>query len=221
MPELRRTKATRDQLLLHPRRPITDRAGRRDPDLQHRRHFPALRCVSRARIGGLRHEGGVTQTQARTRRHKGLRTGYRENAAEAVTDTKALGAWVVVAEQTTARAGLSGDSSDGRGARWRLADVVEAADAAVVIPMLGMANSLNVRDRCRDIERRSGLPPSPAARVSTAPASEKKSKSGRQPAGSPGWLKAAPERKVSYPQGSELSEDRLGGENFASVFWDK
>ena len=47
-------------------------------------------------------------------------------------------------EQTTARAGLSGDSSDGRGARWRLADVVEAADAAVVIPMLGMANSLNV-----------------------------------------------------------------------------
>ena len=68
----------------------------------------------------------------------------RQNAAEAVTDTKALGAWVVVAEQTTARAGLSGDPSDGRGARWRLADVVEAADAAVVIPMLGMANSLNV-----------------------------------------------------------------------------
>jgi hypothetical protein len=50
----------------------------------------------------------------------------------------------VVAEQTTARAGLSGDSSDGRGARWRLADVVEAADAVVVIPVLGMANSLNV-----------------------------------------------------------------------------
>ena len=155
------------------------------------------------------------------KRHKGLRTGYRENAAEAVTDTKALGAWVVVAEQTTARAGLSGDSSDGRGARWRLADVVEAADAAVVIPMLGMANSLNVATAAAILSVASGLPPSPAARVSTAPASEKKSKSGRQPAGSPGWLKATPERKVSYPQGSELSEDRLGGENFASVFWDK
>ena len=38
----------------------------------------------------------------------------RQNAAEAVTDTKALGAWVVVAEQTTARAGLSGDLSVGR-----------------------------------------------------------------------------------------------------------
>ena len=25
---------------------------------------------------------------------------------------------------------------------------------------------------------------------------------------------------MSYPQGSELSADRLGGENFASVFWE-
>ena len=87
------------------------------------------------------------------KRHKGLRHwvpwSERQNAAEAVTDTKALGAWVVVAEQTrergrAARAGLSGNSSVWWGARWRLADVVEAADAAVVIPTLGMANSLNV-----------------------------------------------------------------------------
>ena len=92
-----------------------------------------------------------------------------------------------------------------------LADVVEAADAAVVIPMLGMANALNVATAAAILSVASGLPPSPAARVSTAPASEKKSKSGRQPAGSTGWLKTTPERKMSYPQGSELSEDRLGG----------
>jgi len=32
-------------------------------------------------------------------------------------------------------------------------------------------------------------------------------------------LQATPEKKMSYPHGSELCQDRLGGENFASVFW--
>lgn len=76
---------------------------------------------------------------------------HRQRAGEAVAEAKAQGAWVVVAEQTTnsirpeamvpvfpaclvlgaERSGVS-------------PEVIEAADAAVAIPMLGMANSLNV-----------------------------------------------------------------------------
>ena len=74
----------------------------------------------------------------------------RPHAREVVADAKARGAWIVVAEQTTASrpervmpvfpaalvlgGGRSGVSSE----------AIEAADAAVAIPMLGMANSLNV-----------------------------------------------------------------------------
>ncbi len=75
----------------------------------------------------------------------------RQHAGEAVADAKARGTWVVGAEQTTAsfrpeqlvpvfpvtlvlggeRSGIS-------------PEVIDAADDAVAIPMLGMANSLNV-----------------------------------------------------------------------------
>jgi tRNA(Leu) C34 or U34 (ribose-2'-O)-methylase TrmL len=74
-----------------------------------------------------------------------------QHASEAVADAKGQGAWVLVAEQTTASvrpeqlvpvfpatlvlgAERSGVSSE----------VVQSADAAVAVPMLGMANSLNI-----------------------------------------------------------------------------
>ncbi len=75
----------------------------------------------------------------------------RKHASEAVTDAKARGSWVIVAEQTTASVRpeqlvpvfpvtlvLGGECSGVS------PEVIEAADAAVAIPMLGMANSLNV-----------------------------------------------------------------------------
>jgi tRNA G18 (ribose-2'-O)-methylase SpoU len=75
----------------------------------------------------------------------------RQHAGEAIAEARALGAWLLVAEQTTVslrpeqlvpvfptslvlgaeRTGVSPQA-------------VAAADAAVMIPMLGMANSLNV-----------------------------------------------------------------------------
>jgi tRNA G18 (ribose-2'-O)-methylase SpoU len=79
------------------------------------------------------------------------RHGAIDAVAEAKAKAKAQGAWIVVAEQTTASvrperpvpvfpatlvlgAEHGGVSAEG----------VQAADAAVMIPMLGMANSLNV-----------------------------------------------------------------------------
>lgn len=74
-----------------------------------------------------------------------------DSAAKAVSETKAAGAWIVVAEQTT----LSIPPAElsprfpaclvlGSEARGVCADVIALADATVAIPMLGMANSLNV-----------------------------------------------------------------------------
>ena len=75
----------------------------------------------------------------------------RQHASQAVAEAKARGAWVVVAEQTTTSVRpeqlvpvfpvtlvLGGERSGVS------PEVIEAADAAVAIPMLGMANSLNV-----------------------------------------------------------------------------
>jgi len=75
----------------------------------------------------------------------------REHAGDTVTEAKALGAWVVVAEQTTAGVRpeelvpvfpaclVLGGERNGVSP-----EAIEVADAAVAIPMLGMANSLNV-----------------------------------------------------------------------------
>ena len=75
----------------------------------------------------------------------------RQHAADAVAEAKTLGAWVVVAEQTTASVRpehlvprfpaclVLGGERNGVSP-----EAIEAADAAVAIPMLGMANSLNV-----------------------------------------------------------------------------
>jgi tRNA G18 (ribose-2'-O)-methylase SpoU len=75
----------------------------------------------------------------------------RPHAREVVADAKARGAWVVVAEQTTASVRpervvpvfpavlvLGGERSGVS------PEAIEAANAAVAIPMPGMANSLNV-----------------------------------------------------------------------------
>lgn len=73
------------------------------------------------------------------------------DAVSFVGNVKAAGAWVVVAEQTTGSFGpqqlmpavpaclILGSEKTGV-----LQDIVELADAAVAIPMLGMANSINV-----------------------------------------------------------------------------
>jgi tRNA G18 (ribose-2'-O)-methylase SpoU len=75
----------------------------------------------------------------------------RQQAAEAVAEAKARGTWVLVAEQTTVSIRpeqlaprfptclLLGNEHSGVSP-----EVLQAADAAVAIPMLGMVNSLNV-----------------------------------------------------------------------------
>ncbi len=75
----------------------------------------------------------------------------RQHASEAVADAKGRGAWVVVAEQTTASVRLEqlmpifpatlvlGGERSGVSP-----EVIGAVDAIVTIPMLGMANSINV-----------------------------------------------------------------------------
>ncbi len=75
----------------------------------------------------------------------------RQPGSEAVVEAKALGAWVVVAEQTATSVrpeqlvlkfpvclALGGERSGVS------SEAMEVADAIVAIPMLGMANSLNV-----------------------------------------------------------------------------
>jgi TrmH family RNA methyltransferase len=74
-----------------------------------------------------------------------------EHADQAIAELQARGAWIVVAEQTTASVRpeqlvqlfpatlvLGGERSGVS------PQVLESVDAAVAIPMLGMANSLNV-----------------------------------------------------------------------------
>ena len=116
--------------------------------------IPALRCVSRAGIGGLRRESRIAQTQTRASgaRHSALGALERAHTrAKLVADAKAQGAWVVVAEQTTASVRpeqvvpvfpavlvLGGECSGVS------SEAIEAADAAVAIPMLGTANSPNL-----------------------------------------------------------------------------
>ena len=75
----------------------------------------------------------------------------RPHAYETIAEAKARGAWVIVAEQTTGSVPpeqlaptfpailvLGGERSG------VTPEVIQVADAAVAIPMLGMANSLNV-----------------------------------------------------------------------------
>ncbi len=153
-PELRRAKASRDEFLTRPRRPITVVL---DGVTQNYNIGAIFRLcdaflVQQLVICGTKvelHKRRLVQAAQGTQ-HWVPWTEY-QHASEAVADMKALGSWVVVAEQTTASVGpeqlvpvfpatlVLGGERNGVSA-----DVLQSADAAIAIPMLGMANSLNV-----------------------------------------------------------------------------
>ena len=153
-PELRRTKPTRDEFLARPRRPITVVL---DGVTQNYNIGAIFRLcdaflVQQLIICGTKvelHKRRLVQAAQGTQNWAPW--SERQHASEAVADAKARGAWVVVAEQTTASVRpeqltpafpatlvLGGERSGVS------PEALEAADAAVAIPMLGMANSLNV-----------------------------------------------------------------------------
>ncbi len=152
--ELRVTKCDRDEFLTRPRRPITVVLG---GVTQNYNIGAVLRlcdaflvqqlvvCGAKVELRKRRLMQAVQGTQ------RWVPWSQRRRASEAVAEAKALGAWVLVAEQTTASVRpeqlvpvfpavlvLGAERS------CVSAKVTEAADAAVAIPMLGMANSLNV-----------------------------------------------------------------------------
>jgi tRNA G18 (ribose-2'-O)-methylase SpoU len=153
-PELRATKPTREKFLLRPRRPITVVLDRVNQNYNIGAIFRLCDAfiVQELVICGTKvelHKRRLVQAAQGTQHW--VPWSDRQQASEAVDDAKALGAWVVVAEQTTGsvrpdelapmfpaililggeRVGVS-------------PEVIDAADAAVAVPMLGMANSLNV-----------------------------------------------------------------------------
>ena len=153
-PELRRTEPTRDEFVARPRRPITVVL---DGVTQNYNIGAIFRLcdaflVQQLIICGTKlelHKRRLVQAAQGTQHW--VPWSERQHASEAIADAKARGAWVVVAEQTTASVRpeefmpmfpatlvLGGERSGvSPGA-------IEAADAAVAIPMFGMANSLNV-----------------------------------------------------------------------------
>jgi tRNA G18 (ribose-2'-O)-methylase SpoU len=152
--ELRRTKATRDEFLLRPRRPITVVLDRVTQNYN-------IGAIFRLCDAFLVQELGICSTKVELRKRRLVQAAQgtqhwvpwseRQYASEAVADAKAKAAWVLVAEQTTASVRpeqlepvfptilvLGGERSGVS------PEVLQAADAVVAIPMLGMANSLNV-----------------------------------------------------------------------------
>jgi tRNA G18 (ribose-2'-O)-methylase SpoU len=132
--DLRRTKATRDEFLLRPRRPTTVVL---DGVTQNYNIGAIFRLCDAFLVQVV--------CSAKVELHK------RKSCKQVVADAKARGAWVVVAEQTTAGVRpervvpvfpavlvLAGERSGVS------SEAIEAANAAVAIPMLGLANSLNV-----------------------------------------------------------------------------
>ena len=153
-PELRRTKPTRDQFLAQPRMPITVVL---DGVSQNYNIGAIFRLCDAFLVQELVICG--TKVDLRKRRlvqaaqgtQHWVRWSERQHASQAVADAKARSAWVVVAEQTTASVRpeqlvpifpatlvLGGERSGVS------PQALKSADAAVAIPMLGMANSLNV-----------------------------------------------------------------------------
>jgi tRNA G18 (ribose-2'-O)-methylase SpoU len=152
--ELRHTKATRDEFLSRPRRPITVVL---DGVTQNYNIGGIFRLCDAFLVQQLVICG--TKVDLRKRRLVQAAQGTqhwgpwseRQHASEPVADAKARGAWIVVAEQTAGSVRpeqivpifpacivLGGERSGVS------PEVVQSADAAVEIPMLGMANSLNV-----------------------------------------------------------------------------
>jgi tRNA G18 (ribose-2'-O)-methylase SpoU len=152
--ELRHDKLTRDEFLRRPRRPVTVVL---DGVSQNYNIGAIFRLCDAFLVQQLVICGTKVETHKRRLVQAAQGTQHwvpwseRPHASEAIADAKARGAWVVVAEQTTgsvrpeqltpafpATLVLGGEHSGVS------PEVIEAADAAVAIPMLGMANSLNV-----------------------------------------------------------------------------
>jgi tRNA G18 (ribose-2'-O)-methylase SpoU len=152
--EVRRTKPTRDEFLIRPRRPVTLVL---DGVTQNYNIGAIFRLcdaflVQQLMICGMKldlHKRRLVQAAQGTQHW--VPWSERQHAGDAVAEAKALGAWIVVAEQTTASIRpeqlvprfpaclVLGGERNGVSP-----EAIEAADAAVAIPMLGMANSLNV-----------------------------------------------------------------------------
>jgi tRNA G18 (ribose-2'-O)-methylase SpoU len=153
-PELRSVKSRRDEFLARPRRPITvvldGITGNYNIGAMFRLCDAFL--VEQLVICGTTvqlHKRKLVQAAQGTQRW--VPWAQRQRAGEAIADAKAVGAWLLVAEQTTASLRpeqlvpvfptslvLGGEHSGVS------PEAVMAADAAVMIPMLGMTNSLNV-----------------------------------------------------------------------------
>ena len=157
-PELRANKLTRDEFLIRPRRPITVVLDGVSQNYNIGAIFRLCDAflVQELVICGTKvqlHKRRLVQAAQGTQRW--VPWSECQHASKAVAEAKARDNWVVVAEQTTGSVRpeqlvpnfpvtlvLGGERS---GVSHQL---IETADAAVAIPMLGMANSLS-RDRCR------------------------------------------------------------------------
>ncbi len=152
--ELRGKKITRDEFLGRPRRPITVVL---DGVSQNYNIGSIFRLCDAFLVQQLVICGSKVNLRKRRLVQAAQGTQHwvpwseRQRGSEAVAEAKALGAWVVVAEQTATsvrpeqhvpkfpvclvlgseRSGVSSEA-------------MEVADAVVTIPMLGMANSINV-----------------------------------------------------------------------------
>jgi tRNA (guanosine-2'-O-)-methyltransferase len=153
-PELRRNKIARDEFLTRPRRPITVVL---DGVTQNYNIGALFRLCDAFIVRQLVMCGTKVNLRKRRLVQAAQGTQYwlpwteRRNATEAIANAKARGDWVVAAEQTTASARpeqlvpifpatlVLGSERSGVSPQ-----IVGLADAAVAIPMLGMANSLNV-----------------------------------------------------------------------------
>jgi tRNA G18 (ribose-2'-O)-methylase SpoU len=153
-PELRRAKITRDEFFAQPRRPITVVL---DGVTQNYNIGAIFRLcdaflVQQLVVCGAKvelHKRRLVQAAQGTQRW--VPWGECQRASQAIAEAKARGAWVVVAEQTTASvrpdelapifpaALVLGAERSGVSP-----EVIDAADAAIAIPMLGVTNSLNV-----------------------------------------------------------------------------
>jgi tRNA G18 (ribose-2'-O)-methylase SpoU len=152
--ELRRTKPSREEFLTQPRRPITVVL---DGVTQNYNIGAIFRLcdaflVQQLVICGTRvdlHKRRLVQAAQGTQHW--VPWTERQHASDAVAEAKTLGAWIVIAEQTTASVRpeqlvvkfpaclVLGSEHSGVSP-----EAIEAADTVVAIPMLGMANSLNV-----------------------------------------------------------------------------
>jgi tRNA G18 (ribose-2'-O)-methylase SpoU len=175
--ELRQHKSSRPDFLSLPRRPITIVLDRLRQNYNIGAIFRLCDAflVERLVICG-------TQLDLRNRKlvqaargtHRWVPCTIADSAGQMIVAAKAAGSWVVAAEQTTAGVMLDqlkpafpavlilGSESTGISQ-----DAIDQADCAVTIPMLGMANSLNVSTAAAIILYELGLAADRLATTST------------------------------------------------------